>query len=103
MVSVLPSSIMKLGRVARPMTASTTPTASAVKKLVEAKRVAALVFRLPKAAADDGAGAVAQCKAKRLNNGHQAGNNAHRTGSAGGDLAHKKGIGQIVDAGDEHA
>ena len=55
-----------------------------------------------KAAADDGAGAVAQCKAKRLNNGHQAGNNAHRTGSAGGDLAHKKGIGQVVDAGDEH-
>ena len=55
-----------------------------------------------KAAADDGAGAVAQRKAKRLNNGHQAGNNAHRTGSAGGDLAHKKGIGQVVDAGDEH-
>ena len=47
MVSVLPSSIMKLGRVARPTTASTTPTARAVKKLVEAKRVAASVFRLP--------------------------------------------------------
>ena len=48
MVDVLPSSIMKPGRVARPMTASTTPTASAVKKLVEAKRVAASVLRLPR-------------------------------------------------------
>ena len=43
MVSVLPSSIIKSGRVARPTTASTTPKASAVKKLVEAKRVAAWV------------------------------------------------------------
>ena len=48
MVSVLPSSIMKSGSVARPMTASTTPMASAVKKLVEANRVAALVFLLPR-------------------------------------------------------
>ena len=48
MVSVLPSSIMKLGRVERPTTASTTPAARAVKKLVEAKRVAASVFRLPR-------------------------------------------------------
>ena len=55
------------------------------------------------AAADDGAGPVAQHKAQRLENGHQAGNDAHRTGCAGGDLAHKKGVGQIVDAGDEHA
>ena len=55
------------------------------------------------AAADDAARAVAQHEAQRLENGHQAGNDAHRTGCAGGDLAHKKGIGQIVDAGDEHA
>ena len=48
MVSVLPSSSMKSGSVARPMRASTTPTASAVKKLVEANRVAALVFLLPR-------------------------------------------------------
>ena len=54
------------------------------------------------AAADDGAGAVPQHKAKRLNNGHQAGNDTHRTGSAGGDAPYKKGIGQIVDAGDQH-
>ena len=54
------------------------------------------------AAADDGAGAVPQHKAQRLNNGHQAGNDAHRAGSAGGDAPHKKGIGQIVDAGDQH-
>ena len=55
------------------------------------------------AAADDAAGAVAQHEAQRLDNGHQAGNDAHCTGCAGGDLAHKKGVGQIVDAGDEHA
>ena len=54
------------------------------------------------AAADDGAGAVPQHKAKRLNNGHQAGNDAYRAGSTGGDLAHKKGVGQIVNAGDQH-
>ena len=54
------------------------------------------------AAADDGAGAVAQREAQRLNDGHQAGNDAHRAGSAGGDAPHKKGIGQIVDAGDQH-
>ena len=55
------------------------------------------------AAADDAAGAVAQHEAQRLENGHQAGNDAHRAGCAGGDLAHKKGVGQIIDAGDEHA
>ena len=62
-------------------------------------------FGVPAAqtAADDGAGAVAQRKAQSLNNGHQAGNDAYRAGSAGGDLAHKKGVGQIVDAGDQHA
>ena len=54
------------------------------------------------AAADDGAGPVAQHKAQRLDDGHQAGNNAHGTGRTGGDLAHKKGVGQIVDAGDQH-
>ena len=54
------------------------------------------------AAADDGARAVPQHKAQRLNDGHQAGNDAHRAGSAGGDAPHKKGIGQIVDAGDQH-
>ena len=54
------------------------------------------------AAADDGAGAVPQHKAQRLNDGHQAGNDTHRAGSAGGDAPYKKGIGQIVDAGDQH-
>ena len=54
------------------------------------------------AAADDGAGAVPQHKAQRLYDCHQAGNDAHRTGSAGGDAPYKKGIGQIVDAGDQH-
>ena len=54
------------------------------------------------AAADDGAGPVAQHKAQRLDDGHQAGNNAHGTGRTGGDLAHKKGVGQIVNAGDQH-
>ena len=48
MVSVLPSSSIKSGRVARPATPSTAPIASAVKKLVEAKRVAASVLRLPR-------------------------------------------------------
>ena len=62
-------------------------------------------FGVPAAqtAADDSTGAVAQRKAQSLNNGHQAGNDAYRAGSAGGDLAHKKGVGQIVDAGDQHA
>ena len=55
------------------------------------------------AAADNGAGAVPQHKAQSLNNGHQAGNHAHRAGGAGGDAPHKKGIGQVVDAGDQHA
>ena len=54
------------------------------------------------AAADDGAGAVPQHKAQRLYDSHQAGNDAHRAGSAGGDAPYKKGIGQIVDAGDQH-
>ena len=54
------------------------------------------------AAADDGAGAVPQHKAQRLYDGHQAGNDAHRAGSAGGDVAYKKGIRQIIDAGDQH-
>ena len=54
------------------------------------------------AAADDGARAVPQHKAQRLYNSHQTGNDAHRTGSAGGDAPYKKGIGQIVDAGDQH-
>ena len=54
------------------------------------------------AAADDAAGAVAQHEAQRLENGHQAGNDTHRAGSAGGDAPYKKGIGQIVDAGDQH-
>ena len=48
MVSVLPSSIMKWGRVPRPTTASTTPNTRAVKKLVDANRVAAVVSRLPR-------------------------------------------------------
>ena len=39
---------------------------------------------------------------RRLDNGHQAGNDAHRARSAGGKLADKKRIGQVVDAGDEH-
>ena len=43
MVSVLPSSIMKPGRVERPTPASTMPKTSAVKKLVEANLVAAWV------------------------------------------------------------
>ena len=54
------------------------------------------------AAADNGAGAVPQHEAQRLDDGHQAGNNAHRARSAGGDLTHKKGISQIVNAGDQH-
>ena len=37
-----------------------------------------------------------------VNDGHQAGNDAHRAGSTGGDAPHKKGIGQIVDAGNQH-
>ena len=55
------------------------------------------------AAADDAAGTVAQHEAQCLDDGHQAGNNAHGTGGAGGDLPHKEGIRQIVDAGDQHA
>ncbi len=54
------------------------------------------------AAADDAARAVAQHEAEGLNNGHQAGHDAHRARRAGGQLAHKEGVGQIVDAGDEH-
>ena len=48
MVSVLPSSIMKWGRVVRPTAARIRPKVSAVKKLVDANRVAALVFWLPR-------------------------------------------------------
>ena len=66
-----------------------------------ASRVAASVFWLPRLRLMI-AGAVAQHKAQRLDDGHQAGNDTHRAGSAGGDAPYKKGIGQIVDAGDEH-
>ena len=55
------------------------------------------------AAADDAARAVAQHEAEGLNNGHQARHDAHRARRAGGQLAYKEGVGQIVDAGDEHA
>ena len=54
------------------------------------------------AAADDAARAVAQHEAEGLNDGHQARHDAHRARRAGGQLAHKEGVGQIVDAGDEH-
>ena len=48
MVSVLPSSIIKSGRVSRPAVVMMPPNTSAVKKLVEANRVAASVFWLPR-------------------------------------------------------
>ena len=48
MVSVLPSSIIKSGRVSRPAAVMMPPNTSAVKKLVEANRVAASVFWLPR-------------------------------------------------------
>ena len=54
------------------------------------------------AAADDAARAVAQHEAEGLNDGHQARHDAHRARRAGGQLAYKEGVGQIVDAGDEH-
>jgi len=54
------------------------------------------------APADDAARAVAQHKAQRLNDGHQAGNDPHRAGRAGGDLADEEGVSQVIDAGDEH-
>ena len=55
------------------------------------------------AAADDAAGTVAQHKAQRLDDGHQAGDHAYRARCAGGQLPYEKGISQVVDAGDEHA
>ena len=55
-----------------------------------------------KAPADDASGTVAQHKTQSLDDSHQAGNNADRTGRAGGDLTDEEGIRQIVDAGDEH-
>ena len=57
---------------------------------------------IAQAAADDATGPVAEHEAQCLDNGHQAGNDAHRARSAGGKLADKKRIGQVVDAGDEH-
>ncbi len=53
-------------------------------------------------AADDAARAVAQHEAEGLNDGHQARHDTHRARCAGGQLAYKEGVGQIVDAGDEH-
>ena len=57
---------------------------------------------IAEAAADDSACAMAQHEAEGLNDGHEAGHDAHRARRAGGQLAHKEGVGQIVDAGDEH-
>ena len=78
------------------------PKASAVKKLVGGELGGGVSVLTAEAAADDAARAVAQHEAEGLNDGHQAGHDAHRARRAGGQLAHKEGVGQIVDAGDEH-
>ena len=61
-------------------------------------------FLLAQQAADDAARAHAHHEAERLQDGHQAEHHAHRAGGAVGvQLAHEKGVGQIVDGTHQHA
>ena len=68
------------------------------------KAVGAFGVLLAQKAAQGAARAHADHKAERLKDRHQAEHHAHRPRGAGGaDLAHKKGVGQIIDRADQHA